>query len=149
MKVTVYQKDIETALKMYFTSQGISLANKTFNVDFAMKRKPHNLTATVSIEDVDQIAKDEPIINASPAVLTLATPIAEEQIIDGPVKEVAPEPVAETVNTTVVEVTVTDELVINAAPEPEPAPEPLFAPEPEPVVQEQKPIVKTPLSLFA
>ena len=55
MQITLRQRDIELALKMYLASQGIALADRAFSVDFTAGRKESGLTATIDIGTADDI----------------------------------------------------------------------------------------------
>lgn len=51
MQIQLKQPEIEAALKMYITNQGISLAGKSFTVSFTSGRKENGLSADLVIED--------------------------------------------------------------------------------------------------
>ena len=51
MQVNLKQPEIEAALKLYITQQGISLQGKNVVIEFTSGRKNNGLSAEVSIEE--------------------------------------------------------------------------------------------------
>lgn len=51
MQIHLKQREIESALKMFVTQQGINLTNKTVEVVFTSGRKDNGLSAELTIED--------------------------------------------------------------------------------------------------
>ena len=51
MQIQLKQREIEAALKMFISQQGISLAGKTVEVEFTSGRKDNGLSAELTIED--------------------------------------------------------------------------------------------------
>lgn len=52
MLIQLKQTEIETALKMYITSQGISLEGRTVDIAFTSGRSGNGLTADLDIHDI-------------------------------------------------------------------------------------------------
>lgn len=52
MQIQLKQTEIEAALKMFISNQGISLANKSVQMTFTSGRKDNGLSAELSIEDI-------------------------------------------------------------------------------------------------
>lgn len=57
MQITLKQRDIELALKMYLASQGIALAGRSFDVEFTAGRKESGLLATIDIGPAESLAQ--------------------------------------------------------------------------------------------
>lgn len=87
MQITFKQKEIELALALYITKNGISLEGKTVSIAFTAGRGAAGLTAEVDIEDAALVslasavsaavpkAPEVPLVNTTtivPAVLTSA-----------------------------------------------------------------------------
>lgn len=51
MLIQLKQREIEQALQMYVSSQGISLAGKTVEINFTSGRKDNGMTADIDIQD--------------------------------------------------------------------------------------------------
>ena len=51
MQIQLKQREIEAALKMFISQQGISLVNKTVEIEFTSGRKDNGLSAELTIED--------------------------------------------------------------------------------------------------
>ena len=68
MEIHLKQREIETALKMYISKQGIDLTGKSVVIAFTAGRKDSGLSADVSIEEtpvsfdvpVQQVIQPEP-----------------------------------------------------------------------------------------
>lgn len=90
MKINLRQADIEQALKMYLTSQGIVLQDRTFEVTFRAGRKGSGLSADVNIGTAEVKLLSEPeeapaVAEAKPVEATVTpapvfTPEAETPI---------------------------------------------------------------------
>lgn len=57
MQITLKQRDVELALKMYLSSQGIPLAGRSFDLDFTAGRKDTGLTVYVDIGSAEDLAQ--------------------------------------------------------------------------------------------
>lgn len=55
MQITLKQRDIEIALKMYLAAQGIAVANRSFEVEYTAARKPAGLVAEINIGEDPEI----------------------------------------------------------------------------------------------
>ena len=51
MQIQLKQREIEEALKMFISQQGISLAGKSVEIEFTSGRKDNGLSAELTIED--------------------------------------------------------------------------------------------------
>lgn len=58
MNITLKQRDIELALKMYLSAQGIILSNRKFTVEFTAGRKDSGLSATIDIGPAEYLADE-------------------------------------------------------------------------------------------
>jgi hypothetical protein len=52
MQIQLRQKEIETAIKLFVSQQGINLTNKTIDIVFTAGRKESGISAEMTIEDV-------------------------------------------------------------------------------------------------
>lgn len=98
MQITLKQRDIELALKMYLSAQGISLLQRSFNVEFTAGRKDSGLSASIDIgpaealtEEVMESVKVEPLLN-TPAV---PEPVIVETAISLPITDEPEDPEGE------------------------------------------------------
>ena len=57
MQITLKQRDIELALRMYLSSQGIALAGRSFDVEFTAGRKDSGLSACIDIGAAEELAQ--------------------------------------------------------------------------------------------
>lgn len=57
MQITLKQRDVELALKMYLSSQGIPLAGRSFDLDFTAGRKDTGLTIYVDIGSAEELTQ--------------------------------------------------------------------------------------------
>ena len=57
MQINLKQFEIETALKMYISQQGISLASKTVGMVFTAGRKDGGLLVEITIEDATTVER--------------------------------------------------------------------------------------------
>lgn len=157
MQITLKQRDIEQALKLFVVSQGISLANKTVQMAFTAGRKEGGLTVEIDLEESDEsqaeavATLDATVEKSTPykdmpkaAVVTSAT-----EVLDTPVS-VSPD-----IKETVAKLIETSEVVVpsgkaDLAPEVEDPPFEVDAPDPAPE-PEQPPVTATskPFSLFS
>lgn len=86
MNITLKQRDIELALKMYLSAQGIILTNRSFNVEFTAGRKDSGLSASIDIGPAEALADViiKAVESATPDVITsqhkslLPTAVVEE-----------------------------------------------------------------------
>lgn len=78
MQITLKQRDIELALKMYLAAQGIALANRTFDVEFTAGRKEAGLMAAIDIGTADSLT--EAVVAAVKEAVPLEVP--ETKAID-------------------------------------------------------------------
>lgn len=86
MQITLKQRDIELALKMYLSAQGIILTNRSFNVEFTAGRKDSGLSASIDIGPAEALADEiiKAVESATPDVITsqhkslLPTAVVEE-----------------------------------------------------------------------
>lgn len=90
MKINLRQADIEQALKMYLTSQGIVLQDRTFEVTFRAGRKGSGLSADVNIGTAEVKLLSEPeevfaVAEAKPVEATVTPSTEEETPITAPV----------------------------------------------------------------
>ena len=53
MQIILKQRDIEAAVKAYVVAQGISLANKSVEINFTAGRKETGISVEIDIEDVN------------------------------------------------------------------------------------------------
>ena len=65
MQIHLKQKEIEAALKLYISRQGIDLAGKAVTIDFTAGRKDSGISADLVIEGAP-ISFDTPPPQASP-----------------------------------------------------------------------------------
>lgn len=65
MQIQLKQREIEAALKMYVSQQGINLTNKTVEVVFTSGRKDNGISAELTIEDAAVPAIPTGLINRS------------------------------------------------------------------------------------
>ncbi len=98
MQITLKQRDIELALKMYLSAQGISLLQRSFNVEFTAGRKDSGLSASIDIGPAEALTKEamesvkvEPLQNTTAAT----EPVIVETIISPPVTDEPEEPEGE------------------------------------------------------
>ena len=84
MQINLKQPEIEAALKLYITQQGINLQGKTVMIEFTSGRKNNGLSAEVSIED-----------SAVPGYTDTFVMHAVPTPVVAPVKEEVPEPLPE------------------------------------------------------
>ena len=99
MQITLKQRDIELALKMYLSAQGIILTNRSFNVEFTAGRKDSGLSASIDIGPAEALADEiiKAVEAATPDAITsqhkslLPTAVVEEdeQPEDGLIQEAA------------------------------------------------------------
>lgn len=59
MLVTLKQKEIEAALKLYVSQRGINLAGKTVEIQFTAGRKEAGISAEVDIDDIAVVGQDK------------------------------------------------------------------------------------------
>jgi hypothetical protein len=155
MQISLKQRDIELALKMYLSSQGIALAGRTFEIEFTAGRKDNGLSVQIDIGPAESLAQSfvdavipmvpEPVeekpMFQKPAPLTI-DPEAKSKL-----ESLTPPPVT----TPVVKLEVVEELVEVTTPQEDPEiPAPWMTDEPAPavVVEEAEPAPKK-VSLFA
>lgn len=72
MQIHLKQREIEAALRMFVSQQGISLVGKTVEVVFTSGRKDNGLSAELTIEDAGTCT--------SPAPLAVETPVKEDEL---------------------------------------------------------------------
>jgi hypothetical protein len=66
MQIQLKQKEIETALKLYVSRQGIDLKGKNVTIDFTAGRKDSGLSADIVIEGKDFDPEEEATPAAEP-----------------------------------------------------------------------------------
>lgn len=88
MLITLKQKEIQAALRLYVSQNGIDLTGKNVDITFTAGRKESGLSAEVSIED-----------DGSMALNPVETPVQVPQAVVATITAEAP--VAETVVATV------------------------------------------------
>lgn len=96
MQITLKQRDIELALKMYLSAQGISLLQRSFNVEFTAGRKDSGLSASIDIGPAEALTEE--VMEAVKVV-----PMATHPLLNTPAD---PEPL---IVETVISLPVTDE----------------------------------------
>ena len=74
MQIQLKQREIEAALKMYISSQGINLTGKIVTIDFTAGRKDSGLSADLTIEETETANFE----NSRPAGLTENPPSEDE-----------------------------------------------------------------------
>ena len=91
MQITLKQREIEAALRLYVTQNGISLVGKTVDIGFTAGRKEGGLIADISIEDTNQAdetpVKPVSIVSAEPVQAaaeqaTAAAPAADTTVTE-------------------------------------------------------------------
>lgn len=87
MQITLKQRDVELALKMYLSSQGIPLAGRSFDLDFTAGRKDTGLTIYVDIGPAEELAQSyvdavEPLEPRPVAQKVILDPELETAIYD-------------------------------------------------------------------
>jgi len=83
MQITLKQREIEAALRLYVTNNGINLNGKTVEIGFTAGRKEGGLIADISIEDTNQ-ADEAPV---KPVVIAPAEPSAPEAAVATPAQQ--------------------------------------------------------------
>jgi hypothetical protein len=70
MQIQLKQVEVEAALRMFITSQGINLTGKTVVVEFTSGRKDNGLSAELTIEDApsskEEVKKPVPETSEEP-----------------------------------------------------------------------------------
>lgn len=137
MHITLKQRDVELALKMYLASQGVAVTGREFAVDFTAGRKPGGLLAEIAIgdkTDIEQVIKATE--EAATPKLLRAGPFAA---VPAPAPTEAPMPPPVPTEAPLAAPVEEPELEVAQAPaaEPaaEPAPEPVAAPVVEPAAE--------------
>jgi hypothetical protein len=74
MKISLKQRDIELAIKMYLANQGIALANRDFAVQFTAGRKGSGLSALVNIGEADAL------VQAAVEAVLPETPVLRQKV---------------------------------------------------------------------
>jgi len=146
MQITLKQRDVELALKMYLASQGIALEGRTFEVDYLSGRKDNGLTAFVDIGPAESLT--EAMVKA----VVVANPIEVQEVtIPDSIRAEAAESfkartTTPTIPAVIPAVVVAEELVEEDEVSPAPWMTETKEAEPEPV-----PVVEAPsrISLFA
>lgn len=93
MKLTLNQRDIELALKMYLSAQGISLLDRTFSVEFTAGRKDSGLSACIDIGAAEALAQQ--IIKAVETASPDTAPSQHKSLLPAPEEEYIEEPEGE------------------------------------------------------
>ena len=96
MQITLKQRDVELALKMYLSSQGIPLAGRSFDIDFTAGRKDTGLTVYVDIGSAEELAQSyveavKPVEPRPVEQKVMLDPEVEALIYDKPEAEAVPE----------------------------------------------------------
>lgn len=97
MQITLKQRDIELALKMYLSAQGISLLDRSFNVEFTAGRKDSGLSASIDIGPAEMLATkimqavEATSMDTAPSQHKSLLPASEEAYIEEPEGEVTQE----------------------------------------------------------
>lgn len=97
MQITLKQREIEAALRLYVTQNGISLAGKSVEIGFTAGRKESGLVADISIEDTNQApeAPIKPVTIAGSEAPATETPVATAPVAEAAPVEAGEAPVAE------------------------------------------------------
>lgn len=93
MQIQLRQPEIEAALKLYITQQGINLAGKTVVIEFTSGRKNNGLTADVSIDDATVPGYTDTFVMHAVPVPVVAL---YKETVPEPVSEVKAEPAQDT-----------------------------------------------------
>lgn len=155
MQITLKQRDIELALKMYLASQGISIAGRSFEVLFTAGRKPGGLLAEIEIGEAADIEQQlrhlEAKAETADAPAAPAAPVAEAPVFtpnaEVPIASLATQLKPRT-NSVLRSLTGPEERIFPAAAEPTPEPVPEVAQAPEPVVEAAAPVAPVPNPIF-
>lgn len=92
MNIQLNQAEIVSAIRQYVEQQGISMRNKTLEVDFTSGRKENGLTASLTItEAVGTLPPAGPVPRATPFAEATATDAPVETPADVVVEETAEE----------------------------------------------------------
>ena len=97
MQITLKQRDIELALKMYLSAQGISLLDRSFNVEFTAGRKDSGLSASIDIGPAEMLATkimqavEATSVDTAPSQHKSLLSASEEAYIEEPEGEVTQE----------------------------------------------------------
>ncbi len=155
MQITLKQRDIELALKMYLSAQGISLLQRSFNVEFTAGRKDSGLSASIDIGPAEALTKEtmesvkvEPLQNTTAATESVIV----ETIISPPVTDEPEEPEGEVTTEAALAASVPwqDEPEVPAQAEAVAEPSPIFTPDAEVPIAAPAPAPSlTSVSLFA
>lgn len=160
MQITLKQRDIELAMKMYLSAQGISLLQRSFNVEFTAGRKDSGLSASIDIGPAEALAEE---VMESVKVVPIAThpllntpadpePLIVETVISLPVTNEPEEPEGEVTTEAALAASVTwqDEPEVPAKAEAVAEPSPIFTPDAEVPIAALAPAPSlTSVSLFA
>lgn len=69
MQIHLKQNEIEAALKLFVSQQGINLANKTITMDFTAGRKESGISVEMSIEEMYSVESNYELVKrTSPSV---------------------------------------------------------------------------------
>lgn len=150
MQISLKQRDIELALKMYLSSQGIALAGRTFEMEFTAGRKDNGLSVQIDIGPAESLAQSfvDAVVPMTPE------PVAEKPMFQKPTLVIDPEAKSKLEALTPPKLEVVEELVEVTTPQEDPEiPAPWMTDEPAPVAVEEAEEVVEPapkkISLFA
>lgn len=155
MQITLKQRDIELALKMYLSAQGISLLQRSFNVEFTAGRKDSGLSASIDIGPAEALTKEAmESVKVEPLQNTTAVPesVIVETIISPPVTDEPEEPEGEVTTEAALAASVPwqDEPEVPAQAEAVAEPSPIFTTDAEVPIAAPAPAPSlTSVSLFA
>lgn len=160
MQITLKQRDIELALKMYLSAQGISLLQRSFNVEFTAGRKDSGLSASIDIGPAEalteEVIEDVKVVPPTTHLMQNTTaahePVIVETIISPPVTDEPEGPEGEVTTEAALAASVPwqDEPEVPAQAEAVAEPSPIFTPDAEVPIAAPAPAPSlTSVSLFA